>query len=136
MINVKELRVGNKIFLKGLTITVTAIDIAGSIGYTYDNEDCDKVFIRNSIDPYLERIPITPELLEKAGFEVSLRLDFNEWSLRYYDSVGVTLFLFDTPTSGVIKEKHSSWTNVTIKYLHQLQNLYHSLTGQELKIDL
>ncbi|HEY9701610.1 MAG TPA: hypothetical protein V6C58_04150 [Allocoleopsis sp.] len=55
----------------------------------------------------IEPAEITTEILEAAGFENKMELYFN-----------------------------GKWTNIEIKYLHQLQNLYHALTGEELEIQL
>jgi hypothetical protein len=69
-------------------------------------------------------IPLTPEILEKCGWEEYAigyyRLD--EFYI-YYDNSGLNVYRFrDYP--------------VTVKYLHQLQNLYFALTGTELNITL
>lgn len=75
-------------------------------------------------------IPLTPDILIKAGF-VNVR--DNHWcvpSSKASNSFEVCLW-----------PDHVSYTkgnnhHVKINYLHQLQNLYYSLTQQELKINL
>ena len=71
-------------------------------------------------------IPLTPEILEKAGFN-----DF------------YTISIFDAYKNDVIicydnQEKvfaiGGNWYKA--EYLHQLQNLYFALTGEELNIEL
>lgn len=78
-----------------------------------------------------EPIPLTPEILERCGFD--------EINVVYAD---------DQPYDGSfgdykILEYKSRMKNgfylrysTKLQYLHQLQNLYHSLTGEELNINL
>lgn len=86
---------------------------------------------------HAEPIPITPELLERCGFDVhpyddgsgngktaeygSISLDKgNNWEYwNYYHSGG---------------DFEINIVDIDIKYLHQLQNLYYALTGEELTV--
>lgn len=82
---------------------------------------------------YLEPIELSPEILEKAGFDFLgscqvLKLD-KYFSLRTYDSTGSDIYLdFDGDS------EWRSYNNHRCKHLHQLQNLIFSLTGIELEI--
>jgi hypothetical protein len=73
-------------------------------------------------------IPLTPEILIKAGFE---EMEFsifesNKYDIYLYYSKKANGFLFKSrPDGGII-----------LKHLHQLQNLYFALTGEELNIQL
>lgn len=76
-------------------------------------------------------IPLTEEWLIKFGFEVdakdtlrSQRIKIETSYLNWYDdgSYSIGKFPFTIPLSG------------PIKYVHQLQNLYFALTGEELTI--
>ena len=68
-------------------------------------------------------IPLSPEILEKCGFEIS------------EDSYGG--YLSSKFDLGAIRIKNNTWYNgcwtVKVDYLHQLQNLWKSLTGEELQ---
>jgi hypothetical protein len=66
-------------------------------------------------------IPLTPEILVKAGFE-----NFED---GWYSLFDFTWNIYD---------KVLRWMGVQIKChdLHQLQNLYFALTGEELNIQL
>jgi hypothetical protein len=68
-----------------------------------------------------EPIPLTPEILVKAGFE-----NFED---GWYSLFDFTWNIYD---------KVLRWMGVQIKChdLHQLQNLYFALTGEELNIEL
>jgi len=80
----------------------------------------------------LEPIPLTPEILEKAGFVCdwdTYRLDIKgsgviDWSDD--GSVGI----------GDSRDKFLFAGNGPCKYVHQLQNLYWCLCGEELEINL
>lgn len=75
-----------------------------------------------------EPIPLTEEWLERLGFE-DLPDWLNEWKKDIYwlNEVGETFQL----GIGVTTPK---WQRTQIKYVHQLQNLYFALTGEELEI--
>jgi hypothetical protein len=75
-------------------------------------------------------VELTPEILEKAGF--------------FYDGyVYNKKNLFSCPTFSPRGEEwviyigeFGAGIETPVKYLHELQNLIHSLTGQELQINL
>ena len=80
----------------------------------------------NGISP----IPITPEWLERLGFE---------WDI-YYQGYCDGNYIVNIRENGTIsfaygKRRHDEMQFLPyIKYVHQLQNLYHAITGNELKI--
>jgi hypothetical protein len=69
-------------------------------------------------------IPLTPEILEKAGFNYKV-LDQYKNEYFYYHLGGLLVRRYD-----------KAIMSTDIKYIHQLQNLYHSLIGNELEIPL
>jgi hypothetical protein len=133
MIQANELRLGNLVYFTGNgnnnICPVTELwrnelevsYVGNSLCLKYDNED-------------LQPIPLTPELLEKCGF-VKDGYEDAVWYQRQFPVIGELCtsdrlhplgnFVFDTDTD-----------TLKIFYLHQLQNLYHSLTGKELNIKL
>jgi len=75
-----------------------------------------------------EPIPITPEILEKAGFSnETYYYEKDEICIRIYDGKFYALAMW-VPLE--------SETNTLIESVHQLQNLYFALTGIELDINL
>jgi hypothetical protein len=75
-------------------------------------------------------IALTPEILEKCGFK--LLSDF--YGLQH--TYGYIAILFENSTL-MIEDLHDDSVNIKApKYLHQLQNLYFALTGEELQIKL
>ena len=88
---------------------------------------------------------LTDELLEKCGFKCD-RVDYTEYWNRI-DGDGFHLDFFslrrhDPAAYYSIGRKHDGYfeiytqRDVKIWYLHQLQNLYFALTGEELEINL
>lgn len=74
----------------------------------------------------LEPIPLTEEILLKCGFEEDANLFHNNIAL-YKNGVGG--FNYNANYF-----EHDNL--ISVDYLHQLQNLYFALTGEELKIEL
>jgi hypothetical protein len=65
-------------------------------------------------------IPLTPEILEKAGFEKGLNGYFFRGGVEY----------------NLKRHMLEGFGYCEILYVHQLQNLYYALTGEELNIEL
>lgn len=117
----KELRIGNWV-----NVPESAF---GFYSYTYRispafievrTNGVYQTFEINDIKP----IPLTPEILEKAGFE---RIG-NKWKLK-----NISIGLGNSFISCLIGQ---TYIEPNLKHLHQLQNLYFALTGEELKIEL
>lgn len=117
MIQASELRIGNHVLHHNERWEINAIDGSCDQVDLYNNDhrsdvDCD----------FLEPIPLSPSILEACGF-----VELNGGYLS-------PLF-----KAGRILIKDNKWFNgcwnTDIKYLHRLQNLWHSLTETELPID-
>lgn len=142
MIPVNELRRGN---LTKRKYGFTKVD--GSHG------NCDE-FYRITIETFateiynnegrsilkeLHPIPLTPEILEMCGFKF-----ITDWSIKENDGVCYRKDLgwlrLETGMMSsrwvTLVDKQGISTGVNIEYLHQLQNLYLDLTGEELEINL
>lgn len=75
---------------------------------------------------HIEGIPLTPEILEKAGFDYVTDKTFESKTFDIWVSEANGKYTFTgRPDGGILLE-----------YLHQLQNLIYALTGQELIINL
>ena len=123
-----ELRIGNWVDYEKTTHIITAID-SGNYGrsrwikQSASEPDYEHTF--KEIEP----IPLTPEILEKAGFyyqELSEGLYFNEM-FGYIENGKEGFIMAD--------DMGENSLHYEIKYLHQLQNLYFALTGEELEIN-
>jgi hypothetical protein len=140
MINPAELRKGNlltwnpKLTHPATTLPAMEVEVysisAGQIEYVYPNiehrvepfED-DVVQMGTHVKPFeeLEPIPITPDILERAGF----REDGKAW----VNKAG-TFSFEDNRVKYNDQQRHHR-----VEYLHQLQNAYFALTNEELEID-
>lgn len=122
MINPKELRIGNLVLHYGEVKHVSGTNYLGLIRLEQILEVSE-----NAIEP----IPLTVQWMTKLGF------DWNAKDKRYYIQIGNTLYLeYDTDFDVFIAPE--SWAGScpwsTVKHVHQLQNLYFALTGEELTI--
>ena len=140
MVNANELRVGN---------WVKSIVLHGSDFLKFKRFDEDlkiAFFYKEYIGAYIEHIapiPLTPEILEKCGGK-SYLLN-NVWSFDF--NTPKSYIAIDTNFKEsfiVLHDEDGDEDDCTglplpinhIKHIHQLQNLYFSLTGEELTINL
>lgn len=146
MLQAKELRYGNKVFnKKGEVITVqqihshsivydTAINVSRrhlsrasgfyDVAYTTEVLEVVKEAEMQEIEP----ITLTPKVLESCGFRNFVR---DEWILTY----GNTHTDFEFREDG-LRLRHNTTSRVPIKYLHQLQNFFYAIAGEELEVNL
>lgn len=138
MINVKELRIGSYILadfgkVDGVKqIEVFQINESGVIYDEHSNEHCDV---------FLQPIPLTEEWLLKFRFEnmdkyintIGQRINGKFGLMRCDWSDGECSYnLFRTPNGDLTYFRHGDIP--VIEHVHQLQNLFFSLTGTELTI--
>ena len=105
-----ELRIGNWVEIQGLESKIISVDTEGCI---CENEYCED-FENNNITQNLQPIPLTEEWLER----------FN-WNPP--KDIGVAFSLTTDEIHFVAGNYYKK-----IEYVHQLQNLYFALTGEEL----
>lgn len=81
---------------------------------------------------YIKPIPLTEEWLLKFGFFVSTRKNcyYKNWGTN-----GVELIVHDYHYKGGFEYELGSNKYKVVEYIHQLQNLYFALTGEELTIN-
>jgi hypothetical protein len=122
-----ELRIGNYISPLGKGITIVE-------GFcTWDGLIQSSSFAERSIEDF-EPIKITEEWLLKLGFECILDISYSfpkpydNLELAYYGSINGF-------KKGWVINKLFGLSN-GIKYVHELQNLYFALTGEELTVKL
>ena len=130
MIKINELRFGNYV-----NDPVDSKDKRTNI-YQIAKHQIDDVYTNYSA------IPLTPEILEKAGFRkyshepgYTLGEDFEKSEKCDEYSFG-KITIMDWGNGFVLSNSFSFTLRVEIKYLHQLQNLYFALTGEELNVQL
>lgn len=149
MIDVQDLRIGNLVTvnnekyhpsLKGIPLEVTGISEASedrwAISLKHINQKRNTFYQTYSqFIKYLDPIQLTPEILEAAGLKYREHLDDHYIRISEFNDRSDILILSKYNTlvcasnSQPVFFKH-------VTSLHQLQNLYHSLTGEEFKIKL
>lgn len=126
-IHENELRKGVNAMAAGLPITITEIRSEGVFAY-FRNGGEDSYFKFKEIDP----IPITPELIESIGMKKRFPGSdtFNIWDWdnnpAWDKCFSLALLKIGWKYLGAPQATH-------LNHLHQLQNLYFSLTGKELE---
>lgn len=125
MIQSNELRVGNKIRYTAHILTVAEI---------HKNSEVKTIEAINGFLDCYEGIPLTPELLEKCGF-VSTRDGGTPawWHGRNPVTHDFLIVVKYSPSRSLYYYQN---VHFKLKYLHELQNLFHALTGEELTINL
>lgn len=116
-----ELRIGNFVKSKdGVTVVDLIKEDGIGIGYDFDAK-----YSWEEIKP----IPLTEEILLKAGFDEESEKPINYSANLYVDMVS---------NEACVGCEYDGFHLVrsNIKYVHQLQNLYFALTGEELNIEL
>ena len=126
MIHPQELRIGNMLFVDGTFIKVGKIEehfISWNIA-----KDTAKFKIWNPFLPISDKrinpIPLTEEILLKFGFEKTANpreLKYDDYSILLLNEIRFVICNYmENPPS------------VKVSTVHQLQNLFFSLTGKEL----
>jgi hypothetical protein len=118
MIKVNELRIGNHVLDEHGNISIINT-ISRSVRISND-----KYKWESKSEDQIHPIPLTDELLLECGFE-NYEVFKNTWGYN-----GIELYIQD----GIIWIDLMN-NSVEINYLHELQNLYFSLTKTELKIE-
>lgn len=123
MMNVRELRIGNYVIDNLEICQVIEFEANGIVMTT-----CKSKFPISHINE-LQSVELTEDLLLKCGFDENMVLSTIEGEIRYYGDGDINIGGEDSCTLGMVYI-------AKCKYLHQLQNLYFALTGEDLKVDL
>ena len=121
MIAANELRIGNNVVWDNPILNIKEqIQI--------NCEDFELITNKNLGNKY-HPIPLTPEILEKCGFDSDWSYDIPKYQKNNF------IMFWDGETLSA-SFGHMVDLSVYLKHLHQLQNLYYALTGEELTINL
>jgi len=121
----KELRIGNKIY--GVSDRIETVTLIKENGLIESYPGLFKEANSPQEVMYCSGIPLSEEILLKCGFS-----KFHEFSMadaNYRISTKERYLMIELLHGKYIA---NIYHQVEIKYLHQLQNLYFALTGQEL----
>jgi len=122
--NTQDFRIGNKVFYEGKVQEISSLHTDNTLRLRENKESkCHGCYKVHRIEP----IPLTEEILVNwCGFDRKIGYGFvnNRIHGNFFKSIDETYFTY-------------TYYNVRIKinHLHQLQNLYFALTGEELPIN-
>jgi len=125
---INELRIGNLIQFNNLLEPTRITVVEGRFFFMFRDPDCE-------ISNYYSPIPLTEEWLLKLGLR---KIPANN---SYYLSAPklkaeIHFEIFRREYVCVLYCSTGSFIPRDIKFVHQLQNLYFALTGEELKIKI
>ena len=85
----------------------------------------------------LKPIPLSPEIIEKCGFEKHKNSN-DYWTIWYLKNGWRIQQAHNSEVSASVRSGLFYYSDdfVEVEYLHQLQNLYFALTGEELEVNL
>lgn len=157
MIPANELRIGNYVGAatdendKTIPCRIASV-LRESIYWDYEAKYKTPSPDNHTLCEFVDGIILTPEVLEKCGFEARIIPSYYEGQSG--DIFSILLgpakyrFIFLTKmhqysaswlvyvTENIEDANKSSQMVATVAYLHQLQNLYFALTGKELTVEL
>ena len=119
---VSELRIGNWVAHDGLPFYIRDVE---------DLSDIERTLKHGTFTP----IPLTEEWLLKFGFQLHSEYSFRNFMLPK-NKFFICRWMEDKPSVGVEETGAFYWSDhlLKIEYVHQLQNLYWCLCGEELTI--
>ena len=125
-----ELRIGNKL------LVYDNIDTIGEV--SYNSIICGYTGYSNLDKGYVEPIPLTEEILLKCKGVKSSYTSNPELigASKKYNLGSIIIFQQNEDESVFYTCINEDRDNLIVDTLHQLQNLYFALTGQELEINL
>lgn len=112
-----QILIENEMEAKNLRIGNTVLDVTGFLDLE-PNDFVDKPLMRR-ITP----IQLSPDWMEGLGFE----WDGERWFHKAEDWIMID------PSDNMVR-LWDGWLNREIKYVHELQNLFFTLTGEELEL--
>lgn len=127
-----ELRIGN--FIRLIMYAYDELDTHNEItGLDEENPSCNTITFDYLDYDDLEPIPLNEEWLLKFGFnDATGGWGGSQGSERFYEKGIVEIQTYDSDDKWHLKGQFE----VKFKYVHQLQNLYFALCGEELEINL
>jgi hypothetical protein len=131
MINEKEIRVGN-IYLskRNKDVLVRGVDTINKL-VVIEEPDLDAGKEQPYIFEDLNPIPITKEALDMLGFIKDANAE-NEAYQKKIDCEKECAFIEFMAEGCFLKDRDRNKIGKQIEFIHQLQNVYYSLTGTEL----
>ncbi len=134
MIQTNDLRVGNIVMAKTTEMKKWLSPYTLDKGYF-------QMFLEGTVD--VKPIPLTAKILNRCGFKKETRGEKDDFDgvEIVYNKDGIDIYDHTEDGAGFSYATYTRYpsrgfkSGYGIKSLHQLQNLYHSLTGKELSLD-
>lgn len=128
--NAKDLRVGNLVYLTNIGLHDQKI-------ITFEHYDFDHIVHKKTFFRY-DPIPLTEQWLIDLGFEKQLLSDNSAhyYTLELNENKYCDLSICSGDKNGFIEATlfpYEDWFRY--KYVHELQNLFFSITGRELELN-
>lgn len=123
MITAKELMVSNILEYFGQKVIILAINRDETLELGYFNDSIG--FTRQLSEAALRPVKLTPDILERHGF---IRVKARKGVACAFVKNGIRLNM-----SNSANFYYHRWN--TVNYLHELQNLYFIITGEQLIIE-
>lgn len=136
MIQANELRIGNWVNFISVTVQFQGTACYGSGQFNMEDKKLMPLFKYSQWDYYqsdwdsLHPIPLTPEVLIAAGFEED-KVDGQGWQMQIMNDGNERWLIWNELGVHISNVDYAIMT-LPIQSLHQLQNLFFALTGQEL----
>ncbi len=127
----KDLRVGNLLtFSNG--IDPDKIIVVGR--RFFSSASIEKEDGNFDVTPYYRSIPLTEDWLRRGGFEYD---EYNFMGFVLESNLGISIGKDENGVWFYFGNLEEYWVDILneIKYVHQLQNLYFALTGEELEFN-
>jgi len=127
-----DVRIGN--LLQRPSVAIVVVSKIETKGFEYCDDYIDNGvggWHSNTDGGYIKGIPLTEEWLEKFGFEEYINF-YNGWSCNKF--LCVLSGMNHPSVDGCTIYGFNEESICNLKYVHQLQNLYFALTGEELTI--
>ena len=125
MINANELRIGNLVFFNDQFIPIYEVK-NNSVSFYLGLDHKERIRYQSIYLKGIEAIPITDEWLLNFGFE-----NMEKFPLRYVQRIKPDSLSEFEPCIVI----GDLWLT-GIRYVHQLQNLYFALTGEEINYNI
>ena len=136
MIDIRDLTIGNWVFDGNHTkfpMQITSL----SEGYVTMSFPSNEGMDWESKPEDLQGMPLTEELLEKMGFNKVTNI---RWGKAEEDKITEIVFwpddMIQVQIRTLIYANQDSCNHWHIRYLHELQNLFWTITKQQLKVNL
>lgn len=124
--NIQDLRIGNLVLEFGEVTPIVQLDRGGKTFYRINDMQVHKQTFLTGGKVCFEPIPLTEEWLLKFGFK---NIESNSFYLPRFSDYDIVL-----NENNAFLYREDMALNADIKYVHQLQNLYYALTGEELEL--